>query len=331
MNTKERKLFWETLESLEGKDVKSETTKLLKIIKYPKYLYRFRSSTINSLEGLRTNRLYFSSADWYDDPFDSFIHIDWSTLTDEIKREFQNTECRHNGFETISSIFGIPYENISKTIDPYSPNKYTTILKSLIEQTRKIIQKYEWSICFTEEQLNEVLWLKYAKNHTGFVMEYDLYDDSAFLCGTQEKCHLYPAQNVKYPVYPIYYSSEKYNATKYAQYVAIMELSKSFTPNIASEIQRRLPNMTWQRERIALIKHQCHEYDKEWRMLGVPEGTDRPFIVWRPSSVILGLKINQSDKNIICSLAKEAEIKKIYQCVINQSDDLDIKLIYEHD
>ncbi len=45
-------------------------------IQYPRHLYRFRPVSFSSLDGLQGNKLYFSSADHYDDPFDSFLHID---------------------------------------------------------------------------------------------------------------------------------------------------------------------------------------------------------------------------------------------------------------
>ena len=46
--------------------------------------FRYRPVNLNSLEALRTNRLYFSSANYYDDPFDTFLHID----IDSIHQEF---------------------------------------------------------------------------------------------------------------------------------------------------------------------------------------------------------------------------------------------------
>lgn len=39
---------------------------------------------------------------------------------------------------------------------------------------RDEIKKDTWSICFSENGFNEVLWLKYADQHRGFVQIYDL-------------------------------------------------------------------------------------------------------------------------------------------------------------
>ena len=64
MDAKERENFWRTLCSLPGMDWKQEMDKLIAAIRYPKYLYRYRTVNVNNLEALRTNHLYFSSADW---------------------------------------------------------------------------------------------------------------------------------------------------------------------------------------------------------------------------------------------------------------------------
>ena len=80
MTHDEREKFWDTICSLPGRDICAEREELLKTIKFPKYLYRYRPVNTKNLEALRTNRLYFSSANYYDDPFDTFLHIDIEEL-----------------------------------------------------------------------------------------------------------------------------------------------------------------------------------------------------------------------------------------------------------
>ena len=74
MNHNDREHFWQTLCSLPGNDIAAEREQLFKAIKYPKLLFRYRPVSTKSLEALRTNKLYFSSANYYDDPFDTFLH-----------------------------------------------------------------------------------------------------------------------------------------------------------------------------------------------------------------------------------------------------------------
>ena len=76
MNNEQRQVFWDTLISLDGKNLEADCKRLQETIMFPKYLYRYRPASLKSIEALRTNRLYFSTANYYDDPFDTFINID---------------------------------------------------------------------------------------------------------------------------------------------------------------------------------------------------------------------------------------------------------------
>lgn len=76
MDDAERKIFWKTLCSLEWIDRKKDMDLLNKAIKFPKYIYRFRAVNERTLNALRENKLYFSTSNYYDDPFDTFINID---------------------------------------------------------------------------------------------------------------------------------------------------------------------------------------------------------------------------------------------------------------
>ena len=75
--------------SLPGEDKKTESIQLIKSIKYPKLLFRYRQVNTKSLEALRMNKLYFSSANYYDDPFDTFLHIDIEAIRKEYLSAFR--------------------------------------------------------------------------------------------------------------------------------------------------------------------------------------------------------------------------------------------------
>lgn len=92
MNAQEREVFWKTLCEVSGINLQQDIERLIAAIKYPQYLYRYRSVTSSSLEALRTNKLYFSSANYYDDPFDTFLHIDIECLKATLLTAFQTPE-----------------------------------------------------------------------------------------------------------------------------------------------------------------------------------------------------------------------------------------------
>lgn len=60
MNNKERKIFGDTLCSLKDNENLSEN-----IIKYPKYLFRYKSLTIDSLTNIKNNKLKFDITNRY--------------------------------------------------------------------------------------------------------------------------------------------------------------------------------------------------------------------------------------------------------------------------
>ena len=314
MDATSRELFWKTLCSLDGLDKQKDAQSLKQVIQYPKYLYRFRPVTFSSLDCLQSNKLFFSSADHYDDPFDSFLHIDTQQIEQIIETLFKDKASLESVLATFAASFGATDEEIKNALGRL---KIDTITNGTIEKFREIqhlVQQEMQSICFSEDVLNEQLWLKYAGNHTGFVLEYDMEDKSAFLCGKQETCKNCLANALYYPVYPVYYATEKYNATDFARNTALIKITENY-PVIQKTLLQMLPSV-WERERIALIKNKCHEYDEEWRIIYPGPANGRPYICWRPSSVTLGLKTTLSEKNLIITLSKIAGIPIIYKCVV---------------
>lgn len=171
MNSDERALFWNTLCSLPGKDIKEDFEKLLPTIKTPKFLYRYRPVSMRSLEALRTNKLYFSSANYYDDPFDTFLHIDIEAIRSEFMSAYQTPERIGAVIDGVKSLLGdtitdeqkeqLTVENLTEQFSQGLPEKF---LISALEM-RDVIKKDILSVCFSENGINEVLWLKYANQH----------------------------------------------------------------------------------------------------------------------------------------------------------------------
>ena len=76
------------------------------------------------------------------------------------------------------------------------------------------------------------------------------------------------------------------------------------------------------KRKIALIKKRCHEHDAEWRVLRTYAPSANPMIKWRPSSITLGLRCKESERSLVIEMAKTADISQIYECYINNSDEL---------
>lgn len=259
MDHNDREQFWKTLCSLPGNDIVAEREQLFKSIKYPKLLFRYRPVSTKSLEALRTNKLYFSSANYYDDPFDTFLHIDIEAIRKEYLSAFQTPESTEAVVDGVKSLLGnilseeqaaqFTVENVTNALSHGLTESFLNVALSLRDE----VKKDTWSVCFSENGFNEVLWLKYADQHRGFVQIYDLENNDNFLCGKQEKCANCGIKNYGTPLYPIYYSDTPYDATKFAKFVMLRKIAETTATQIPPELYAGMGSALWEQERTTLM------------------------------------------------------------------------------
>ena len=328
MNAQERELFWKTLCALPGLDMAQDAGQLLATIRFPRFLFRYRPVNLNSLEALRTNKLYFSSANYYDDPFDTFLHIDIDSIRQKFLTAFQTRESTEAVAEGVKEILGrmlteeqkalLTADNMTKMLSNGLVENFLSAALALRDE----VKKDTWSICFSENGFNEVLWLKYADQHKGFVQIYDIEKDENYLCGRQEECQNCGIKKFGTPLYPIYYSNDPYDATNFAKHVMLNEISKLSGTPIPEYLYEGMGSCMWERERTTLIKKKCHEYDEEWRMIAACSMKPPVSMKWIPSGIILGLRMGAKEANLVISMAREAGIKDIYKSIIDSKNKL---------
>jgi hypothetical protein len=323
MNSSERKTFWDTLCSIRD-NTPDHLQVLLATINTPEYLCRFRPVSESSLRQLQENKLYYSSADHYDDPFDTFIHVDFSRvkeLYDLLKSLLDSgSPDLRNMLVALEPVIGISAEVFLGNLKDHPLD--IAGFPERIKHIRTIIQKKLFSICFCENAMNETLWLKYANNYRGFALIYDVNDDSTFLCGKEKMCENCRSLIEKPSIYPVYYTEDAYDATQFA--LACM-LWEEQVPRQIVELSYKA--VIWEAERLSLIKKKCHEYDQEWRMIRPTMTPDRTCIKMKPNKVILGLRMPEYEKLMVISAAKVAGISNIEELYINDSDQLDTRAI----
>lgn len=74
----------------------------------------------------------------------------------------------------------------------------------------------------------------------------------------------------------------------------------------------------WEAERTTLIKKKCHEYDQEWRMIANAQMNEPVMVEMIPYGVVLGLRMNRAEEDLVIAMAKEAGVKKIYKSFIDE-------------
>ena len=329
MDNNEREKFWNVLKNLHNND-EASMNMLTEASHKPKTLCRFRPVSEHSLQQLQENKLFFSSADHYDDPFDTYFYIDVDQMVpvyEEMRKDLLegNTEFADK-LRQIAKLTGQEPETFVNTLSNGALD--FAQLKGQLTMVHNSIQRRLFSICFCEDPYNETLWLKYANNYSGFVQIYDLSCPETFMCGTETACLNCISANERPYTYPVYYSDMRYDATKYALGIWLMEkIEKLNNMALASLHEYVKFSLIWEIERISLIKKKCHEYDQEWRMIRPAMFEQRSCVKMKPCKIIVGLRTPQYERRLIVSAATIAGIQEIHELYINDSDILDSRPI----
>lgn len=305
MTEKQLKIYWNTLLGSSGKqETLDEERRILSAAVYrPESLFRFRPVTESSLEELENNYMYFSSADHYDDPFDTYMRTDIPKLlkmTDDMKSD-------------PSAVLSIVKERFPD-IDLKGLNKDSLKLGLSFPSSEDIIklrqnmQMDTYSVCFCESVKNESSWMKYADNHKGFVLEYSFSPE--FID------ELWRYKVLSANLFPVYYSDKKYDATDYAVHEILLYVTRP-TPYLYNELLRY---MCWENTKISLIKNKCHKYDKEWRLIPAFRLCNRDIIRQRPRSITIGLRTSKYAERTIVEAARIAGINKFFKMAIDDRD-----------
>lgn len=305
MTEKQLRIFWNTLLSQSGKRelMDKERNAVAAVVERPRSLFRFRPVTEGSLDELENNFMYFSSAEHYDDPFDTFMKTDIPGL-------LELAESIKNNPPELLSIIKKRFPEFDKKALKKDALKLSPMFPSAedIIKLRQNMQIDTYSVCFCESVRNESSWMKYADNHKGFVLEYEFSED--FL----EELWNYKVLSAN--LFPIYYSDKKFDATDYAAHELLLFLTRP-TPAIYNELRRF---MCWENTKLSLIKNKCHKYDKEWRLIPAFRLCSRDVIRKKPQSVTIGLRTSKYTERTIIEAAKIAGISKFYKMAIDNRD-----------
>lgn len=305
MTEKQLRIFWNTLLSQSGKRelMDKERNAVAAVVERPRSLFRFRPVTEGSLDELENNFMYFSSAEHYDDPFDTFMKTDIPGL-------LELAESIKNNPPELLSIIKKRFPEFDKKALKKDALKLSPMFPSAedIIKLRQNMQIDTYSVCFCESVRNESSWMKYADNHKGFVLEYEFSED--FL----EELWNYKVLSAN--LFPIYYSDKKFDATNYAAHEMLLFLTRP-TPAVYNELRRFL---CWENTKLSLIKNKCHKYDKEWRLIPAFRLCSRDVIRKKPQSVTIGLRTSKYTERTIIEAAKIAGISKFYKMAIDNRD-----------
>jgi hypothetical protein len=160
----------------------------LKQSHYPAALYKLREVNDFSLSNLRDRTMHLTFASRFNDPYDSAVNIDPGFGESHAERLLNqmddiSNEDRLAILDADDPVFEIVRHKhkIAGIDDEEASLKFAIFLteshqKSMAEAKALMIDRVQntYKICSLTERLDSLpLWAHYAKNHTGFAMEYD--------------------------------------------------------------------------------------------------------------------------------------------------------------
>ena len=242
-------------------------------------LYRYGKFDEYTEKIFTHNAIYFSSPDKFSDPSDSKPYLACDGTMKERKRylckqyQKKNPERSKEGILTY-----VEMEIVTKGRD-------RIVLEEAAEKTIELLRKRFGICCFTEKRDNILMWTHYAKQHTGFCLEFDV-NNEFFRPSTRaikvEYDGLRPELNVL--------RLDSYPEGKLGE--------------------------------VLLIKADDWEYEKEWRIVDYEKGEGiQNFPEDALSGVILGCRISQENKkNVFRWCRKRKHLPTLYEAKEKQKE-----------
>lgn len=276
----------------------------------PDKLYRYRPISDNTIGAFQNDRLYFSSADYYNDVFDCLIFTNKESLLTGIRCQL-NSEHMEKVIEErqqqIEQLNGTPYYN--EYIDMLSPKNRAKTIEEFIEMVsdeadrlQAYFRSVARTICLTEEVDNSRMWGTYADNSKGFCLEYQFDSVARFSCFTQnDECFDGSAR-----LFPIIYRSTALDGTDFMDTVLLNHFSRRFMRN-----HQFLNDDLLFTTKVAITKDAKWADEKEWRILASYTGQNiiddkiASYVRIKPSALYLGIDMEPDKEVLLTKIAKD--------------------------
>jgi|LGOV01.1.fsa_nt_gb hypothetical protein len=303
MYTSWKQKYIELMYPIDGKKINIEEAKILKQDNIPTSLYKYRSFDKNgySIEILEKNKIYLSTPEEFNDPYDCSLSVMIQELTsynDKIWKVYYDVGMSKEEVVELKSNNDFDYELTKMFLiksKEYTIEKAEINAKIISEVIKKeyellehtygnLFKKGMYITCFSENVDSILMWSHYSNDHKGFSIEYDF----SQLGIKDVRSRL---------LEPIIYSEEVFDATPY---IKGSKGNKNYN-NLFSTYASTTKSKAW-------------EYEREWRYI-LPLGPSEKkqyLYAPKPKAVYLGSKVTNENKNYMIVLAKKYNFQ-VYQ------------------
>ena len=277
-------------------------------------LTRYRSCTLQNIENLKKDRLYYSTPINFNDPFDTLLYANYFKILGDIAENLnigmESYLKRLNERDKFSASFGIAMWYGNKKED-FLEGFFQSI-HNAARELKEALRTNVRIICFSEDYLSMLMWSHYADNHKGFAI---IYDRDAIINADN-----YTEDNAiikKKPLLrPVNYVEQQIDLTE-----ELEEYVRAYRMESLGDVTPPQCHLSVEKLRTTLLeKSQDWSYEREWRVIPRHINLENPsnlnYMKVRPKAVILGAQSEKKDQKEIINICNKKGIP-VYKAEIN--------------
>lgn len=295
----------------------------------PRKLFRLRKCSKNAMDALRNDEIYFTRADYFNDPYECLLQFDSNRLLDRIKEQI--SEERLKEYLRLRDI-KFPIDDDLKNADDLI-SFCTKMREDFLENVEKsfaniteMLQKSTYIACLTETITSPIMWSHYSDYHKGFAIEYEFSPD-------------YFSPSPHFPrddkfggfgwrsLLPVYYSKYRADGIQLADWFCKCEVRKALGQK--DDLTWCLPDLLL-KTKLSLTKAEQWAYEKEWRIVLTHEwpnefGDPKIWSKKKATAIYIGTRTEEKDKKELLEIANVKDIPVFEMYIDDESREYEMK------
>lgn len=294
-----------------------------------KYLFRYRTVSDNNIFAFEHDRLYFSTPENFNDPFDNLIYANVDKILGDVAGHLRvgmdgYIEKLKNS-NPQAAFLAYHFWNGPKK-EELVESQFTAICEA-VDYIKKTLRENVKIICFSEVYDSMLMWSHYANNHKGFLLMYDIEElkhAKRFTIDEIEVDKHIRVEKVKYVTEQIDLSEDVEDFVRCNMMPTMGDVDHG---------DGKIPQ--YKLKEFVIQKAKDWEYEQEWRMIPRIIDLENPsplgYIECTPKAVILGADCSQENGLKLIKIAREKNIATfgMYLNEFNPSFKLEIDEVIE--
>jgi len=281
-------------------------------------LVRFRPISNDNIQALKDNRLYYSTPNNFNDPYDTLIYANYIQIIQDVYDNLENgmdsylDNLKNKDIPNAKFLAGYGYAIWNGSKKEEILNVFLEQIYESVKMLKDTLRKNVRIICFAEDYLSMLMWSHYADNHRGFAVIYDREDIE-----NAENYTTFGKLITKKPILrQVTYADKQSDLTlEIEEYIRAYRMPNlgDVVPPVSYLSQDKLRRMITE-------KSPDWSYEREWRIIPRHISLDNEsplgYMSLMPKGIILGSMCSKENQCQIIDICDEKKIP-VFKAVLN--------------